>query len=90
MFYSSLVEFNLDIGNCSSVSVPAIINKKGIRVAHMNVRSLFPVVHDIFHLIAENILLLTETWLDSSISNEEVVLRVFQYIDDIVALRIDW
>ena len=44
-------------------------------MGYLNVRSLFPVVHDIIHLISVNkfdVLMLTETWLDDTITDGEI------------------
>ena len=59
---------------------PALSSSAGLRVAHLNCRSLLSIVDEVSGLIVHesiDVFAVTETWLDSSIEDNEIFLHSF-------------
>ena len=56
-------------------------NRCGIRIAHINARSLVSIVDEVSHLLLDekiDILAITKTWLDDSINDKEACPSNYQ------------
>lgn len=64
----SVVQCDFDLPAC-------LLSSAGMRIAHLNCRSLLSIADEVFDLFTYNhmdILAVTETWLDSSIDDCEI------------------
>ena len=62
------------------LDLPPLSSTAGLRVAHLNCRSLLSIADEVFDLIVHNsidVFAVTETWLDSSIEDCEIFLYSF-------------
>lgn len=58
------------------------MNNKRIKLAHVNIRSLYPKLKDLEHYIDYNkidILAISETWLDGAVDSSAVHLQNFNF-----------
>ena len=56
-------------------NLPCLSSPAGLRIAHLNCRSLLSIVDEVFDLFTRNhmdIVAVTETWLDPSIDDSEI------------------
>ena len=69
--------------NVSSGLIPNILTSKGLHLLHANVRSLFPKIPEVQHLLGRtkaSIFAVTETWLDRTVGDGEIHVPGFSVV----------
>ena len=69
--------FTLNMNICSSVVIEPYVSLKGIKTIHINTRSIFSKFDEFKLIINElkpDIICMTETWLNSTVTDKEIEL----------------
>ena len=84
---SSSSDTSESVSQCD-FDLPCLSSLAGLRIAHLNSRSLLSIADEVFDLFTRNhmdIVAVTETWLDPSIDDSEI----FPYSSSINIVRND-